>query len=133
MAGRSGVIGRKLSIISLLVAWLCANGLMLDVMQCVAWAKMFAGYAPHMSVTAALSETFDPAKPCQLCTRVAEARSQQTLPTSQTVHAIDKIVLIAQSAPARVTPAPAREAWPRPWAENAERRIEAVPQPPPRV
>ena len=50
---------RKFAVLSLAFAWLCANGAIWDAAQVVAWAKMFAGYAQTLSVSAALEETFD--------------------------------------------------------------------------
>ena len=57
-----------------MLAWLCANGALLDLVQVFAWSRMFAGYTQTMTVGAALRETFDPAKPCELCLGVADAK-----------------------------------------------------------
>ncbi len=67
-------MSRRLASISLLTAWLCASGAMLDVAQVVAWTRMFAGYARTESIAAAARETFDPGKPCAMCRAVSKAR-----------------------------------------------------------
>src|SRR5687768_1456684 len=43
--------------LSLLLAWVCANGAIWDAVQVFAWSKMFVGYASTMTVPAALRET----------------------------------------------------------------------------
>ena len=58
----STLLVKKCAITFLLFAWICANGALLDVVQVFAWGKMFSGYAKSMSVSAALKETFDPAR-----------------------------------------------------------------------
>ncbi|MFM9090993.1 MAG: hypothetical protein ACKOUK_04550 [Verrucomicrobiota bacterium] len=67
-------MNRRLPIIALLLAWVCANGALLDAAQVLAWAKMFRGYAAVMPAGEALAKTFDPANSCRLCVRVAAAR-----------------------------------------------------------
>lgn len=123
---------RSLAVISLLFAWLCANGAIWDLAQVFAWGKMFVGYSTTLPVGAALRETLDPAKACELCVGVATAKAQ----SSQKLPSVDrdgvKLVLALEGATVTV-PVPASPAWPR-LAEPA--RVEwrpAVPVPPPRV
>jgi hypothetical protein len=123
---------RKFAVLSLAFAWLCANGAIWDLAQVVAWGKMFAGYSSTLSVGAALRETLDPAKACELCAGVAKAKesSGQTLPSASRDGA--KLVLALESDSLVVRPPESRE-----WTTSPLRGIrewcDAVPVPPPRV
>ena len=124
---------RILSIGMLLFAWLCANGLLLDAAQVFAWSRMFAGYSETMTVGAALRETFDPNKPCELCVGVAEARDAQDAAKAPLAAQNDvKLVLALEASPVVVFSAPA-SAWPAASPEPALVRRDPVPVPPPRV
>ncbi|MEO6245816.1 MAG: hypothetical protein ABIQ12_10300 [Opitutaceae bacterium] len=124
---------KKIASFSLLFAWLCANGGLLDGVQVVAWAKMFAGYAQTMSVTAALRETFDPAKPCEMCLGVASAKeaAQQHVPPT-TERAVEKLLLAYHANPIFVISHSPGD-WPATLASAAPSRTEDVPVPPPRA
>jgi len=124
----------RLSMCGLLLAWLCASGGLLDIAQVFAWSRMYAGYAQTMSAGEALTQTFDPAKPCELCVAVLKARkaSDDSAKTpSATSVEIEKIVMIAHGAAFAVI-APALEAWPAALHEFAGMRVDPVPTPPPR-
>lgn len=117
----------------LLFAWFCANGALLESVQVFAWAKMFAGYTETMSVGAALRETFDPAKPCEMCVGVAAAKetARQQLP-----HAVERAaekLTLALDTPAVVIFEAPPQSWPAPLARTAVSRIDPVPVPPPRA
>ncbi len=118
---------------SLLFAWLCANGGLLDGVQVFAWAKMFAGYTQTMSVGEALRETFDPAKPCEMCLGVASAKdtARKQLPAA-IEHAGEKITLALEAAPEMVLPH-VRESWRDAPARLALSWTKSVPVPPPRA
>ncbi|MEO5960402.1 MAG: hypothetical protein ABIR80_14915 [Opitutaceae bacterium] len=124
---------KPLSIAALLFAWLCANGALLDVVQALAWGKMFAGYARTMSVAAALDATFDPAKRCELCVGVAQARdsADKQLPAPSARDAA-KLVLVCDT-PAKIVFVSAPTAWPAAFASAGPIRTDPVPLPPPRV
>lgn len=130
-----GGVRFRLSICGLLFAWLCASGGLLDIAQVFAWTRMYAGYAQTMSAGEALTRTFDPAKPCELCVAVLKAREASDDPakTPSTVASveIEKIVLIAQGGALAVL-APVLEAWPVARHEFAGMRVDPVPTPPPR-
>lgn len=130
--GRLRVV-RRLAIASLSLAWLCANGLMWDAMQMAAWGKMFAGYTETMSVTQALRETFDPAKPCEMCRGIALAKdaTQKQSPAPEQQSAA-KFVLALQAVDAPVF-GPARETWTSLRAPRLAERSDPVPLPPPRA
>lgn len=127
------VMARRIGIVSLLLAWICANGAALELVQCAAWVKMFIGYAPHMSVVAALDETFDPAKPCEICTNVAKARATQPETPATAPAALEKIILVLQVNHSPVIEQPASVVWPHPAHIVAASRAEAVPLRPPRA
>mgnify|MGYP001545559511 CR=1 FL=1 len=126
-------VRKNASLACLLLAWLCANGALLDVVQVVAWGKMFAGYNATLSVGAALRATFDPAKPCELCVGVARAKdaAQNQLPAAPE-RATEKLLLACEAPAAVVWTAPASD-WPAERASVAPLRAEPVPVPPPRV
>lgn len=121
-----------LSVLCLLLAWLCANGAVLDVMQVVAWGRMFAHYVNDMPVETALTRTFDPGKPCELCLAVQKARAagreQSPAPTPGSSV---KLALISQETEPMAPPA-----MPRSELEGLPVRgvvrCDPVPVPPPR-
>ncbi|HEX3730969.1 MAG TPA: hypothetical protein VHV47_14250 [Opitutaceae bacterium] len=123
----------RLRLSALLLAWLCASGAALDLAQVFAWGRMFAGYARHESLAAAASETFDPAKPCDLCRAVTKAREQskESQPAIPAAGA-ERLWLVCER-PAPVILNPSRPVWteirreaPVPWSLT-------VPVPPPRA
>jgi hypothetical protein len=126
-------VRKKISTACLLLAWLCANGVVLDAVQVVAWSRMFTGYLETMSVGAALRETFNPAKPCDLCVSVAKAQetAQKQLPAG-VERAADKLVLACET-PATIVFDRKTEPWPAVLASAAPLRTDPVPLPPPRV
>jgi hypothetical protein len=126
-------MSRRIATISLLCAWLCASGAMLDMTQAVAWTRMFAGYARSESVAAAVRETFDPGKPCALCRAVGKARdaSNERGPAVPSAGA-DRMILIFDCAAPFVV-AGSRGAWPESASLEAVLRAADVPVPPPRA
>jgi hypothetical protein len=125
-------MARRVASVSLLFAWLCASGAMLDVAQAAAWTRMFAGYVRTESVVAAASETFDPGKPCAICRAVAKCRDVcgQHGPSVPSA-APEKIILVFEG----VTPFVAlddRAEWPRVPGAQAPVGSADVPVPPPR-
>ncbi len=125
----------RLSIGGLLFAWLCASGGLLDIAQVFAWSRMCAGYAQTMPVREALTETFDPAKPCEICMAVLKVRkadeAKRSPASAPETWSLAKVVLIAAEAEAVVS-APVLEAWPVSVNCYAEARSYPVPVPPPR-
>lgn len=119
--------------LALFFAWICANGAIWDAAQVLVWGKMFSDNTRTMSVGAALAATFDPAKACELCAGVADAKetAKQQLPAA-VERAADKM-LLALHAPAIVVSRQAPEAWPAVPARTAVVRAKAVPLPPPRA
>lgn len=122
---------RRLTIACLLLAWFCANGRMLDVAQCFAWARMFSEYAPRMPLAEAIIETLDPAKPCPLCSLISQARGQQESSRVPAVSADERLLLASPEADLALLQ-PVLEEWPRDLSRKSESRTEPVPLPPPR-
>jgi hypothetical protein len=125
-------MSRRFASLSLLCAWLCASGAMLDVAQTLAWARMFAGYARCEAVSLAARETFDPSKPCAICIAVGKAREASgghapVLSGSAT----DRIVLILES-PLGFIPQSIARPWPASRPVRPQVLTGDVPVPPPR-
>ena len=116
----------------LLLAWLCANGAVLDVMQVVAWGRMFAHYVNDLPVETALTRTFDPGKPCELCLAVQKARAtEREQSPAPTPGSTVKLTLISQEAEPVAPPAmPGNELESLPV--RGVMRCDPVPVPPPR-
>jgi hypothetical protein len=126
-------VRRKVSIASLLLAWICANGAMLDTVQVCAWARMFAGYVRVLPVGAAVRATLDPSRPCELCLAVARAKAseEREAPVAPTRSAEKQVLAVAGPAPV-VFPC-RRDSWPIAEPERAPARVEPVPVRPPRA
>lgn len=114
-------------------AWFCANGAIWDLAQVFAWTKMFAGYSESMPLAAAVSATFDPGKPCNLCRAIAKAKKsdRQELPRL-TEKASGKLILAIETSPElRLNVPPA--VWPELEATSTAAGFRRVPVPPPRA
>lgn len=125
---------QKLSLAALCFAWLCANGALWNVVQVVAWAKMFHDYSAVMPVERALKLTFDGSAPCTLCaiTQNAQDDAREQLPLSAALGGSDKLLIIFQPTPPVVVAA-VPSAWPGLVNESGLQRTDAVPVPPPRA
>ena len=126
---------RRISTICLLLAWLCANGAVWNVVQMVAWTKMFHDYSQVMPVSQALELTFDGSAPCNLCqiSQDAQDTARSQLPSEAALGGgIDKILLIADNAPVVVL-MPPLTVWPGLAHETGLTRTGTVPVPPPRA
>lgn len=127
------VLRRHVSVFALVLAWLFANGAVWNIVQVVAWAKMFQDYAQVMPVDEALRVTFE-GEACQLC-HVAQSgadTAREQLPQSDSFGGSDRLLLAFQAAPVVVVTAP-DFAWPGLVHEAGLKRTDAVPVPPPRV
>lgn len=125
-------VRKSLATVSLLFAWLCANGAVSDVAQIFAWSRMFTQYAQVLPVSAALTETFDASKPCELCLAVKATRATQESRPEAILASAEKLLLSCTTPTPLVFPAPA-VTWPEPAGWCALTRVEAVPVPPPRA
>jgi len=123
---------RQVSLLCLLLAWICANGAMLDTVQVCAWVNMFAGYARVLPVGAALRATLDPSRPCEICLAVAKAKAseEREAPVAPARSAEKQVLAFAGPGPV-VFPAGC-DAWPIAGPQRAAARVEPVPVRPPR-
>jgi hypothetical protein len=128
-------VRRNLSIGCLLLAWLCANGALWNVVQVVAWVKMIHDYSQVMPAAQALQVTFDGSAPCNLChlSQAAQDAARDQLPREAALGAgLEKLLLISEGVPAVVVAAPDL-AWPGVVHDAGPTRADAVPVPPPRA
>ncbi|HVT72502.1 MAG TPA: hypothetical protein VHD61_05150 [Lacunisphaera sp.] len=126
---------RKVSVACLLLAWLCANGAIWNVVQVVAWTRMFEQNVTTMPLTRALQVTFDGSAPCDLCHLAQKGKNaaRDQLPRDAALgDAMDKLLLLADSAPVMVL-APPADAWPEAAETKGSSRADEVPVPPPRA
>ena len=125
---------RKFPVLCLLVAWLFANGVTWNVVQVVAWAKMFHDYSETMPAAQALQLTLSGEAPCDLCRLADSAKdtADRQLPHDVLGGGADKFVL-ACAVPAPVVLIPPDSAWPGVVNAAGLRRTEPVPVPPPRA
>lgn len=139
IAARPGIslsrpVRRKLSLACLLFAWICANGMVWNVVQVVAWARMFRQFAQVMPAARALQVTLDGSAPCPLCklSRAGQDNERKQLPPEAALGASDKLLLACDTS----TPMfllPPDPAWPGVVHDSGLTRTEAVPVPPPRA
>ncbi|PTX91486.1 hypothetical protein [Opitutus sp. ER46] len=124
---------RATALVALSLAWLCAQGSLLDSVQVVAWARMFTGYAATMDWSEALTRTFDPARPCAMCLAVREARTDaaRNAPAPTPERDNVKVVLALQVVDQPLTP-PGVLAPLAPVTLVPANWVPRVPTPPPR-
>lgn len=123
---------KRLPSAALLLAWLFANGALLDAVQVLAWGKMFAGYAETMDVRAALARTFDPSRPCNLCRTVSRARDQAKSQLPAAVESSAEKLILALHQPGPVLFVIEPSGWEQDSPANGPFRTDPVPVPPPR-
>jgi len=129
------VVRRKLCIGCLFLAWLCANGALWNVVQVVAWAKMFHDNAQVMPAGRALQVTFDGSAPCRLChiSQTAQDAARDQLPQDAALGGgLEKLLMVADSAAPIVVGAP-DSTWPGVTDVTGLTRTDAVPVTPPRA
>lgn len=125
---------RKISTFALLLAWLFANGAVWNVVQVVAWAKMFRDYSVVMPAHEALRVTFVGGEACNLChiAQSAQDSARDQLPREDALGGSDRVLLTFQATPPMVLSAP-DTAWPSLENEVGLMRTDTVPVPPPRA
>lgn len=121
---------RIVSILSLGLAWLCANGALWDAVQMFAWGKMVHDYAQVMPLQKAIAKTFDGNASCEICVVVVDAKGQQT--SQQIERANDKVFLACEPVVTIVISIPQRE-WPGAVDRTGLTRTEPVALRPPRL
>jgi len=124
-------VRRTVAIISLALAWVFANGAVLDAVQVFAWGRMVRDFQrAGLTLERAVTKALDGSAPCEICSAVDHARQQQ--PPETVERSSEKLVLACPPADAPALTAPAPD-WPPLLAASAPSRSEAVPVPPPRV
>ncbi len=120
---------RKLSLITMMTAWLLATGSHWDLVQTFAWGRMIANYSQSMPLAQAIKLTFTPDNLCGICESVSEAKQQDTAAPTTPSATVAKAELPLATAPEHVfvfcsVPAPV---WP---AEHRVADACARPAPP---
>jgi hypothetical protein len=124
---------RHVSLICLILAWLCANGAMWDAVQVVAWGRMFATYSSYLPVRQALARTFDGSKPCELCAVAQQGHDDATRQQSPTSPGESERLVLACETAAPVVLTQPEFSWPGVVDDSGLLRTDPVPVPPPRV
>jgi hypothetical protein len=125
---------RRLTITCLCFAWICAQGVIWDAVQIVAWGRMFADSVRVSPVVDALRDTFDPAKPCALCRAVSKAKgSEEKNSTESRIESSKGKITFALETQNIWVSAPLVTVWPETQSPLLSSRTELVPVPPPRV
>jgi hypothetical protein len=120
---------RHLQVLTLCLAWLCANGAMWDAVQVFAWGKMIRDYAQIMSFTQAVKKTFDGSGTCEICAVVDDVKANT--PAQQVERSHERVLLALQTSEEFLMNAPAF-AWPGVAHDSGLTRTDPVPVPPPR-
>lgn len=92
---------RKLSLITMLAAWLLATGSHWDLVQTFAWGRMIATYSKSMTVSQAVKLTFTADNLCGICETVRDIdldHRDAALPADG--KSFGKILLVYQPEPA---------------------------------
>jgi hypothetical protein len=125
-------MSRRLPAISLMCAWLCASGALLDMAQVFAWTRMFTDYASVEPLSAALSDTFS-GRPCEICRAVTSAREAAGQRAPAVLSAGGDRMILIFDRPEVFVAAPSERAWPKVTLVRAVSRICDVPVPPPKA
>ena len=124
---------RKLSLLCLVFAWICANGVVWNVVQVVGWAKMLHDNAQVMPLDRAVQVTFSGEAPCELCRAAQKGKqAERQLPAEAALGATERILFVTEAAPEPVLVPPGNE-WPGVAVATGLQRIDPVPVPPPRA
>ena len=96
---------RRLSLLTLLTAWLLATGSQWDMVQTLGWGRMIVRYSQTMTLAQAVRLTFTPDNLCGICESVSQAKQQQAAlplaPDSQ-----GKLMMVFQPATSVYAPLP---------------------------
>jgi hypothetical protein len=123
---------RKLSLITMLTAWLLATGSHWDLVQTYAWGRMIANYSQTMPLAQAIKLTFTPDNLCGVCASVSEAKQQQGATLPSDTKSAGKILMVFQPQPVFCAELPMMEKW-MPGETNPLLRDRSPPPvPPPR-
>jgi hypothetical protein len=124
---------RKLSLITMLTAWLLATGSHWDLVQTFAWGRMIATYSQSMPLAQAIKLTFTPDNLCGVCESVSEAKQQQDTALPSDAKSAGKILMVFQAQPVFVAELAMAGKWSPRETRPALRDRSPPPVPPPRV
>lgn len=93
---------QRLSLITMLTAWLLATGSHWDLVQTFAWGRMIATYSQSMPLAQAVRLTFTPDNLCGVCESVSQAKQQQDATLPAEGKSFGKILLVFQPVSAFV-------------------------------
>jgi hypothetical protein len=124
---------RKLSLITMLTAWLLATGSHWDLVQTFAWGRMIATYSQSMPLAQAIKLTFTPDNLCGVCESVSEAKQHQDTTLPSDGKSAGKILMVFQSQPMFVAELAMTGKWVPRETSVAVRDRAPPPVPPPRV
>ena len=123
---------RKLSLITMLTAWLLATGSHWDLVQTFAWGRMIANYSQSMSLAQAVKLTFTPDNLCGVCESVSEAKQHQDSALPSDAKPAGKILMVFQPQPVFFATLPVIGKWTPPVTNPVMRDRSPPPVPPPR-
>ena len=124
---------RKLSLITMLTAWLLATGSHWDLVQTFAWGRMIATYSQTMPLAQAIKLTFTPDNLCGVCESVSEAKQQQDTTLPSDAKSAGKILMVFQPQPMLVAEVSSSEKWTPAEMRPSLMDRSPPPVPPPRV
>lgn len=124
---------RKLSLITMLTAWLLATGSHWDLVQTFAWGRMIATYSQSMSLAQAVKLTFTPDNLCGVCESVSEAKQRQDAALPSDAKPAGKILMVFQPQAVFVAELALSGTWISSEEHPAWRDRSPPPVPPPRV
>ncbi|MET0262228.1 MAG: hypothetical protein ABW223_04975 [Rariglobus sp.] len=124
---------RKLSLITMLTAWLLATGSHWDLVQTFAWGRMIATYSQSMSLSQAVKLTFTADNLCGVCESVSDAKQHQDSALPSDGKATGKILMVFQPQPVFFTTLRVTGKWPQRELSPAVRDRSPPPVPPPRA
>jgi hypothetical protein len=117
----------------ILSAWLLATGSQWDLVQTVAWAKMFSDNVRTMPVDAALARTFSPEGRCEMCSVVSTAKHQDNPDQTPAGKSPGELLLVYMPAASVVIAPPASHMLALTEVPLVGLDRTAPPVPPPRV
>jgi hypothetical protein len=122
------------AIFLMLLAWFCANGNHLGLMQMVAWSQMTVKYSQESGFSQGLSRTFSAEEACNLCQIVQTATdSASKKDTSKKITSSSSRIHLFLSS-SYVFFAPSEISWEQPFDPDRLTEIPlAIPTPPPRL
>jgi hypothetical protein len=122
----------KFTHLLMLTAWLLATGVQWDVVQVLAWGRMFANYARVLPVRDAWELTFAVNGMCDACHAVQDAKQDEAGNPATSVSATAKEPLVFQSPDQIVIVAPTALPWIVVEARMVAHERAQPPTPPPR-